>query len=80
MSEQGQHDTPISLLSEYRQLQLTNDMGDWRVEIQLTSGVGIWVKALTEEWEDAVRIIREQSDKPEFLMKHTIQGMRLTRV
>jgi hypothetical protein len=72
---QGVHDVPFAFVVEFKRLNEQLDMKANRIEITTTSGNRFWVKALTEEWEDAIRFIAENSDKPQFLMKHTIELM-----
>lgn len=77
MTTQGWHDAPIAYISQFRQLTQEHDPTKFRVEIYMTDGNRHWPAAITEEWEDAIRIIPENDKKPVFLMKHTIQSMTL---
>lgn len=72
-----EHYEPLSYTAEFRQLLHEHDMRKFRVEIYMTDGNRYWPKAITQEWEDAIRIIPENDNdnKPVFVMKHTIQSM-----
>jgi hypothetical protein len=74
---QGLHGRPVSLVTEFK--QLLDENPKHHVEICLTSSQRYWVKAITEEWEDAIRIITEMDGVPVYLMKHTIQTMMPTK-
>ncbi|MHC2536945.1 hypothetical protein [Bradyrhizobium diazoefficiens] len=74
---QGEHQHPVSFMAEFRQLAHENDLNKHRIEIYMTDGNRHWVKMISEEWEDAIRIIAENDIKPQYLMKHTIQSMAL---
>ncbi|WLB24926.1 hypothetical protein QIH85_23895 [Bradyrhizobium japonicum] len=74
---QGVHQEPVSYIAEFRQLAHENDLNKHRIEIYLTDGNRHWVKLISEEWEDAIRIVAENDTKPVILMKHTIQSMGL---
>lgn len=76
---QGVHDTAFNFITEFRQTMHELEDSKWRVEIYMTDGNRYWVKAIIEEWEDAIRIVPENGDKPLYLMKHTIQSMTPVR-
>ncbi|UQD96065.1 hypothetical protein [Bradyrhizobium japonicum] len=74
---QGVHEEPVSYVVEFRRLIEANDLNKHRIEIFMTDGNRHWIKMISEEWEDAIRIIAENDTRPQYLMKHTIQSMGL---
>jgi hypothetical protein len=74
---QGLHDELFCYIAEFKQLVGANDLNKHRVEICMTNGNRHWVKMISEEWEDAIRVVVENATQPIYLMKHTIQSMAL---
>jgi hypothetical protein len=74
---QGVYEQPMCFVTEF--MQLADENPKHHVEICLTNSQRYWVKAITEEWEDAIRIITEMDGVPVYLMKHTIQTMMPTK-
>lgn len=67
---QGFYEQPLCYIAEVQQMQHTFPKA--RIEMLLRTGKRYTVKAITQEWSDAVRVITEPADLPVLVRKFAI--------